>query len=180
MPRLARWCLTAGHVDMQTRRGWEASHVLLVRSRPVAPLGPRLLLRSWTRLTGTGHHPASRTRAPPGAAGAPATRGHTSKTRGRTCHIRRELRNCATQKHVSPERITRPVSYASQVGATSATARRRSRHRSPGVVPPRSRRVALCAAPRTGIASRPRAGKPNFHWYFHMRRCPGVKGAPSP
>jgi hypothetical protein len=85
-------------------------------------------------------------------------------------------RNCATQKHVSPERITRPVSYASQVAATSATARGAAGTAPRAWYRPRSRRVALCAAPRTGIASRPRAGKPKFSLVLSHAEVPGGQG----
>ena len=96
--------------------------------------------------TGTGHHPASRTRPLPGAAGAPATSRTASKTsRKNLLTFAANSRNCATQKHVSPERITTPVTYASQVAATSNNRARRSRRRSPGVVPAPDPGGSTCA-----------------------------------
>lgn len=163
----------------ETRLGGQPCPAGAVTAR--GTIGATVIATVMDPATGTGHHPASRTRAPPGAAGAPATSRTTSKTsRKNLLTSAANSRNCATQKHVSPERITRPVSYASQVAATSATAR-----------------GAAGTAPRPGTApdpgglpcaQRPGQALPrdhaqvsrNFHWYFHMRRCPGVKGAPSP
>ena len=159
----------------ETRLGGQLCRAGAVTAR--GTIGATAIATVMDPATGTGHHPASRTRPPPGAAGAPATSRTASKTsRKNLLTFAANSRNCATQKHVSPERITTPVTYASQVAATSTTARGAAGAAPRAWYRPRSRRVDLCSAPRTGIASRPRAGKLKSSLVLPHAEIPGDKG----